>query len=551
MKKLTDRCLVLMIFLAMSGWFAAATAATPSASPGDSGPWIRVNQIGYLPNDPKIAVLASDEPRSGAFRVGSLSADIGPDQGAWGPFRHTYRLDFSKLKTPGRYRVRFGAVESLPFSIGETVYSGVSPKLMSFMHLQRCGNAPIVGKPCHLKDGIDTTSGETVDVTGGWHDAADRLKHMITTSYVVAALYLAGEKEEAAYGAKLLRKINPKPGVLYVQIADDRDHGLPYSTWTNDPSDYGWGKGGARAAWRATGQPEGPKFKNASTGLASLAGRCAAALALAGDLRQARELYALAKEKPGCAQSVPVAERHYYGERTYHDDLEWAAVELYRATKEPVFLREAIRFAHLAHDESWMGKAWHGHYEYFPYVNIAHYRLYDLVDNDTKKKIAVYYKNGLDEVRRRAEQNAFRYGTPLVWCSVNDVIAFATQAVLYEKMTGDTSYRGLAAEARDWIFGRNPWGVSMVLGVPEGGVFASKPHHMHWHVEKQLPVGGLVDGPVYQVINKDLEFTDLGPDRYARFQSDLAVYHDAWGDFSTNEPIIDGTVSLLYLLKIW
>ena len=33
------------------------------------------------------------------------------------------------------------------------------------------------------------------------------------------------------------------------------------------------------------------------------------------------------------------------------------------------------------------------------------------------------------------------------------------------------------------------------------------------------------------------------------FQSDLAVYHDDYGDYSTNEPTMDGTASLLYLLS--
>ena len=38
------------------------------------------------------------------------------------------------------------------------------------------------------------------------------------------------------------------------------------------------------------------------------------------------------------------------------------------------------------------------------------------------------------------------------------------------------------------------------------------------------------------------------PDEYAEFQSDLAVYHDDYGDYSTNEPTMDGTASLIYLL---
>ena len=103
---------------------------------------------------------------------------------------------------------------------------------------------------------------------------------------------------------------------------------------------------------------------------------------------------------------------------------------------------------------------------------------------------------GLDRVRERALKSPYRIGTPFVWCSTNDVIAFATQARLYERMTGDPQFRTLATEARDWIFGRNPWGISFVIGVPEGGRFASRPHHMFWERIDHLPVGGLVDGPV-------------------------------------------------------
>jgi hypothetical protein len=38
------------------------------------------------------------------------------------------------------------------------------------------------------------------------------------------------------------------------------------------------------------------------------------------------------------------------------------------------------------------------------------------------------------------------------------------------------------------------------------------------------------------------------PDEYAAFQSDLVVYHDDVGDYSSNEPTMDGTASLIYLL---
>jgi len=37
-----------------------------------------------------------------------------------------------------------------------------------------------------------------------------------------------------------------------------------------------------------------------------------------------------------------------------------------------------------------------------------------------------------------------------------------------------------------------------------------------------------------------------GDDEYSVFQCSLAVYHDDVGDYSTNEPTIDGTASCVY-----
>jgi hypothetical protein len=517
----------------------------------DEFAWIRVNQVGYLPGDPKIAVLSSDRPLEGKFRVGEFAADIGPDQGAWGPFAHNYRLDFSDVRGPGEFQISFGKITSPRFAIGTEAYADVPDKLLEFMRLQRCGDNPVTGKKCHQEDGFDTITGEIVDTTGGWHDAGDRLKHMITTTYCVAALFLAGAEDEARHGAALVKKIHPQPDVIYVQIGDDRDHLPPNTLWHDDLSDYGRGPGRARAAWRATGGPEGPKYKNKSDGLSNLAGRAAAAMALAGDIETARSLFKLAESKPGRAMSVPVRAPYFYGESTYLDDLEWGATELFIATKEGVFRDKALGYARLAGVNPWMGRDRHGHYEFFPYVNLAHWRLWPHVSAAEQAELAGYYRAGLEKVRERAMKNPYRLGTPLVWCSTNNVVALATEAMLYERMTGDTRYRELAAAARDWIFGRNPWGVSMVIGVPEHGRYASRPHHLFYKLANHLPVGGLVDGPVYKDINDSLKFEPFGDDELARFQSDAGVYHDVFADFSTNEPIIDGTVSLILLLHVW
>jgi hypothetical protein len=57
-----------------------------------------------------------------------------------------------------------------------------------------------------------------------------------------------------------------------------------------------------------------------------------------------------------------------------------------------------------------------------------------------------------------------------------------------------------------------------------------------------------VDGPVYERIFAALKGVALsGPDEYAAFQGP-AVYHDDALDYSTNEPTLDGTASVVLLL---
>ena len=89
----------------------------------------------------------------------------------------------------------------------------------------------------------------------------------------------------------------------------------------------------------------------------------------------------------------------------------------------------------------------------------------------------------------------------------------------------------------------------MVYGLPSYGDTPIDPHSAFTHLKSYPIDGGLVDGPVYGSIYNNLIGIKLyQPDEYANFQSKLAVYHDDYGDYSTNEPTMDGTASLVYLL---
>ena len=61
--------------------------------------------------------------------------------------------------------------------------------------------------------------------------------------------------------------------------------------------------------------------------------------------------------------------------------------------------------------------------------------------------------------------------------------------------------------------------------------------------------GGLVDGPVYGKVYDSLlglHLTD--EDEFAEFQTKHVVYHDDIGDYSTNEPTMDGTAGAILMM---
>jgi peptidoglycan/xylan/chitin deacetylase (PgdA/CDA1 family) len=171
-------------------------------------------------------------------------------------------------------------------------------------------------------------------------------------------------------------------------------------------------------------------------------------------------------------------------------------------------------------------------------------------DSLVSKKFIAFMKQGLTSLQKFSANDPFPIGIPFIWCSSNLVVAAATQARLYRQITGDRQFEQLEAALTDWLFGCNPWGTSMICGLPSTGDYPEDPHSAITYWMKQTTYGGLVDGPVYQQIYKSLLGIKLHrADSYAPYQGGIAVYHDDNGDYSTNEPTMDGTASLSYLLS--
>ena len=556
--------------------------------------WIRINQLGYLPNGSKVAVFGSKSVSTiASFQLINAStnqvvfqAAAGKNFGVYGPFKTSYRLNFSSVSISGKYYLKVGSVVSPVFSIDPAVYDGTADFCLQYMRQQRSGFNPFLNDSCHTHDGytlyganVGIKDSTIIDASGGWHDASDYLQYSSTTAnatFHLLAAYnhfpqvfgdqyewngLKGKNnrsdilDEAKWGLDWLVKMHPRKDWMFNQLADDRDH----MSMRIPKEDNYYGRGFERPVYFINGQPQQRgKFLNNTTGTSSTAAKFSAAFTLAAHIfkttpfaklyeDKAASAYQFSLIKPGVTQTASVRSPYIYAEENWVDDMELAAAMLAKANK--LSINTAYEYAKQEPLTPWLGKDTASHYQWYPFINLGHYELAQQLKGAQRDTIIGFYKKGIDAVWQKAKQNAFYRGVPFIWCSNNLTTSFAIQCKWYKELTGDKTYDQLEQANIDWLFGCNPWGTSMVYGLPNWGDTPVDPHSGFTHLKNYPINGGLVDGPVYTSIYKNLIGIQLNdPDEYAAFQSDLAVYHDDYGDYSTNEPTMDGTASLIYLL---
>jgi peptidoglycan/xylan/chitin deacetylase (PgdA/CDA1 family) len=297
--------------------------------------------------------------------------------------------------------------------------------------------------------------------------------------------------------------------------------------------------------------------------VASTAGKFASAFALGSQIfniidpgfskmlkEKSKAAFAFGIARPGACQTAPCTAPYFYEEDNWTDDMELAGAALFELTGERQYLDKAAGFGRHELSTPWMGADTARHYQWYPFLNMGHWEISRSAEKPLSTEFADYWKHGLDLVYKRGVHNPFLNGIPFIWCSNNLTVAFITQCHLYAKSTGDHTYDEMESALRDWLFGCNPWGTSMIVGMPQYGDSPSDPHSSLSVLHHYLLDGALVDGPVYNSIYKNLKGIFLaGGDEYQAFQSNAVVYHDDYADYSTNEPTMDGTADLTYYLS--
>ena len=243
---------------------------TPYAVDGwMSKPVVQVSQIGYHPNQQKIAVIeldANDKTKSttSLLRVnenGGYTNVLQSTPKDWGNFlRYNYlQFDFTQIKKPGMYVVKYGNDTSNDFEISDSVYAENvwQPTLEYFLPAQMChmrvnDHYRVWHGFCHMDDarmaptdsnhfdgyiqGASTLtkykSGETVPGlnVGAWHDAGDFDLRVESQAETVYGLTLAYEAFDVKYDNT---SINQQTHVVEIQQPDGKpdmlqqiEHGL-------------------------------------------------------------------------------------------------------------------------------------------------------------------------------------------------------------------------------------------------------------------------------------------------------------------------------------
>jgi endoglucanase len=215
---------------------SAGALQAPAYEP-DTGPRVRVNQVGYLPHGPKGATLVTEATGPVAWRLDDgrrrtvargRTRPAGVDRTS-GLNVHT--VDFTDVTRPGRgYTLVADGERSHPFDLADDAYERLRVDALSVYYPQRSGT-PIDGAvageayaraaghvgvppnrgdldvPCQPPEvslpvyGEPWTCDYTLDVVGGWYDAGDHGKYVVNGGISVYQLMSTWERNRIAAGA--------------------------------------------------------------------------------------------------------------------------------------------------------------------------------------------------------------------------------------------------------------------------------------------------------------------------------------------------------------
>ncbi|MEU4364504.1 glycoside hydrolase family 9 protein [Promicromonospora sp. NPDC023987] len=509
----------------------------------ETGPAVKVNQVGYLPRGPKGAtvVTAATTPQRWSLRSDTgkvlkrgMTKPRGTDPSSGEPV-HT--INFSHYtKRASQVRLVVGDLVSHPFDIDADIYQDLRTDAMRFFYTNRSGVAidgavagPEYARPAgHV--GVAPNQGDnavpcqeptpwmngwtcdyTLDVTGGWYDAGDHGKYVVNGGIATHQLLSAYERtlhadvvdegaladstlhvperdngvpdilDEARWNLEFMLKMQVPEGEPLAGMAHHKVHDVAWTGLPLLPS--------ADPKARALHRPSTAATLNLAA-VAATGARLWREIdpAFADDLlRASTTAYEAAERHPDLF--APRADGESgggpYADADVQDEFYWAAAELYLTTGAAAYERDVTGSPlHRADVFSPDGFYW---------GSVAALARLDLATVPSRlpdrRQVRRSVIKGADELVALQEREAFgqtytptdgRYAWGSNSSMLNNQVVIATAFDL----TGRRVYARSVLEGLDYLLGRNVLGMSYVTGY---GTVDAHNQHSRWYAHSLDP----------------------------------------------------------------
>ena len=557
-------------------------AAFAQQMPGVDGLNIRLNQIGFYPDAPKIAIVLQSD--GGSFAIQTLtgkSAFVGQlKKSAMPTFGGVYTqiADFTSFTKPGKYKLFVkGAGYSYPFEIKTNALQSVAVGSLKAFYFIRASTpiqakyaskwSRVEGHPdnhvlVHPSAGTEKRlAGTVISSPRGWYDAGDYNKYIVNSGITTGTL-LSLYEDFPGYMKTVKLNIpesgNGIPDVLneilwnlrWMKTMQDPNDGGVYHKLTNAAFDkmempdqsteprYVVQKGTAATLdFAAVMAQAGRIFANYKKQLPGLSDSC---------LAQARKAWEWAMKNPAVVYNQDEMNKKFepkvttgaYGDLNSTDEFIWAASELFVTTRNKDFLN----VINLLPDTTMPVPAW-------SQVKLLGY--YTLVKNSTSsgenspKELPEIKKRLLklaDNLIAGADENA--YQTVMTksrrnfnWGSNSGAANQGIALIQAYRLSGNKKYLEYALANLDYILGRNGTGYSYLTGF--GSKTPMHPHHRPSVADGIVePVPGLLAGGPNPGMQDKIKVPSLNPDE---------AYIDDDRAYAVNEIAINWNAPFAYL----
>ncbi|MEX0720285.1 MAG: glycoside hydrolase family 9 protein [Balneolaceae bacterium] len=565
----------LILLLLSSPLFAQSTNDKP-----------KVNQIGYYPDGPKIAItpeieattffIKRAEDESIAFEGELISGGTNEFSG-----EEVKIADFTEFREAGFFILEIqGGESSFPFGIGDNTFEDVTDGVMKayyFMRASTALEAEYAGKWArnlgHADDDVivhnsaaseNRPTDSRISAPKGWYDAGDYNKYVVNSGISTYTLLFAYEQfpeffddqnlnipesdndipdilDEALWNLRWLLKMqDPDDGGVYHKLTHANFTGAVMPSATNNIARYVVQKTSAAtfdfAAMMAQAarvfEPFLPDFADSA-------------------LAAAEEAWQWGLDNPAVYYNQgelqnPAINTGAYGDGNVTDEQFWAASELYITTGEESYYD----------DEGWKDNE----IENPGWNNVRALGLYSLIHHrknltpaafaDTtamKQKLVNSFSLYMNDAASAPYRSSFGlFDWQFNWGSNGGAGNLGMALLQVFQVTGDSLYYDGAIHVLDYLLGRNPVDYSYITGF--GDQTPMNIHHRPSEADNvNDPVPGLVAGGPNPGNQYDCEDNSGYPD----YPSDLPAvsYLDHWCSYSTNEITINWNAPAVYLLS--